>query len=106
MVEQDCGWPLRRFSSPTTGPTTSRAAEARGWNTHLFEGPQGWADRLVAEGLLTADGSAGMSVETIPFAEGEARLDWLGLIEALARGHGCRGPRSPTRSSTGGATRS
>lgn len=28
-----------------------------------------------------------MSVETIPFAEGEARLDWLGLIEALAAGH-------------------
>jgi hypothetical protein len=28
-----------------------------------------------------------MSVTTIPFAEGEARLDWLGLIEALARGH-------------------
>lgn len=30
------------------------AANARGWNTHLFEGPQGWADRLVAEGLLSA----------------------------------------------------
>lgn len=30
------------------------AADARGWNTHLFEGPQGWADRLVAEGLLSA----------------------------------------------------
>lgn len=30
------------------------AAGARGWNTHLFEGPQGWADRLVAEGLLSA----------------------------------------------------
>lgn len=29
------------------------AAKARGWRTHLFEGPQGWADRLVAEGLLT-----------------------------------------------------
>ena len=29
------------------------AAEARGWHTHLFEGAQGWADRLVAEGLLT-----------------------------------------------------
>ncbi len=29
------------------------AAEARGWQTHLFEGPQGWAARLVAEGLLT-----------------------------------------------------
>lgn len=29
------------------------AAQARGWNVHHFEGPQGWADRLVAEGLLT-----------------------------------------------------
>ena len=28
-------------------------AQARGWNTHLFEGPQGWADRLVKEGLLS-----------------------------------------------------
>lgn len=27
-------------------------AQSRGWRTHLFEGPQGWADRLVAEGLL------------------------------------------------------
>ena len=31
------------------------AAAARGWQTHLFEHPQGWADRLVAEGLLTAE---------------------------------------------------
>ncbi|WP_299285205.1 HAD-IA family hydrolase [uncultured Tateyamaria sp.] len=29
------------------------AAGARGWQTHLFEGPQGWADRLVSEGLLS-----------------------------------------------------
>lgn len=29
------------------------AAAARGWQTHLFEGPQGWADRLVAAKLLT-----------------------------------------------------
>ena len=34
------------------------AATARGWRTHLFDGPQGWADRLVAEGLLTADQAA------------------------------------------------
>jgi len=27
-------------------------AASRGWRTHLFEGPQGWADRLVSEGLL------------------------------------------------------
>jgi len=31
------------------------AATARGWNAHLFEGPRGWADRLVSEGLLTAE---------------------------------------------------
>ena len=29
------------------------AADTRGWKTHLYEHPQGWADRLVAEGLLT-----------------------------------------------------
>lgn len=29
------------------------AAHLRGWKTHLFEGPAGWAARLVAEGLLT-----------------------------------------------------
>ena len=28
-----------------------------------------------------------MSVPIIPFAEGEARLDWIGLTEALAKGH-------------------
>lgn len=34
------------------------AASARGWRTHLFEGPQGWADRLVAEGLLDREDAA------------------------------------------------
>lgn len=34
------------------------AAQVRGWQTHLFEHPQGWADRLVAEGLLGADDAA------------------------------------------------
>ena len=29
------------------------AAAARGWRTHQFESWQGWAERLVAEGLLT-----------------------------------------------------
>ncbi|WP_282061242.1 HAD-IA family hydrolase [Roseobacter litoralis] len=28
------------------------AAQGFGWQTHLFKGPQGWADRLVASGLL------------------------------------------------------
>lgn len=31
------------------------AAAARGWQTHLFEGAQGWADRLVSEGLLSPE---------------------------------------------------
>jgi 2-haloacid dehalogenase len=35
-----------------------RAAEARGWATHHFTGPQGLADRLVTEGLLTAEEAA------------------------------------------------
>lgn len=34
------------------------AAAARGWRTHLFEHPQGWANRLVAEGLLDAKDAA------------------------------------------------
>jgi 2-haloacid dehalogenase len=29
------------------------AAAARNWQTHLFEGPQGWAERLITAGLLT-----------------------------------------------------
>lgn len=29
------------------------AAKTRGWQTHLFDGPQGWADRLQHHGLLT-----------------------------------------------------
>lgn len=31
------------------------AAEARGWQAHLFKGADGWAERLVAEGLLSAE---------------------------------------------------
>ncbi|MFN2305359.1 MAG: HAD family hydrolase [Paracoccaceae bacterium] len=34
------------------------AAKARGWQTHLFQGPQGFAARLVAEGLLTEEDAA------------------------------------------------
>lgn len=30
-------------------------AKGRGWQTHVFDGPQRWADRLVSEGLLTED---------------------------------------------------
>ncbi len=30
------------------------AAVARGWQTHHFTGPRGWADRLVVAGILTS----------------------------------------------------
>lgn len=33
-------------------PENIAAAEARGWHTHLFEGPRGLGRRLVVEGLL------------------------------------------------------
>ena len=34
------------------------AADARGWQTHHFQGPDGWADRLVSAGLLTEQEAA------------------------------------------------
>ncbi|MCK0168678.1 HAD-IA family hydrolase [Jannaschia sp. S6380] len=34
------------------------AAAARGWQVHHFTTPDGWADRLVAEGLLTSEEAA------------------------------------------------
>ncbi len=33
-------------------------ARTRGWRTHLFDGPEGWANRLVDEGLLSKDEAA------------------------------------------------
>lgn len=33
-------------------------ARDRGWHTHLFETPQGWADCLINHGLLTSDEAA------------------------------------------------
>ncbi|MFY0679192.1 MAG: HAD family phosphatase [Thalassovita sp.] len=34
------------------------AAAVRGWQTHLFTDPQGWADALVAAGVLTLEEAA------------------------------------------------
>ena len=36
-------------------PENISAAAVRGWQVHLFDGPQGWADCLVAQGLLRQD---------------------------------------------------
>lgn len=51
-VEADCGVPPAKLLFADDRIDNINVAAARGWQTHLFEGPQGWADRLVAEGLL------------------------------------------------------
>ncbi|MFT6452329.1 MAG: 2-haloacid dehalogenase [Halocynthiibacter sp.] len=58
MVEADCGHAPGALLFADDRADNIAAALARGWNAHLFEGPQGWADRLVAEGLLSASEAA------------------------------------------------
>ena len=55
MVEEDCGLAPERLLFADDRADNIAAAAARGWQTHLFDGPGGWADRLVAEGLRTQD---------------------------------------------------
>lgn len=55
MVEADCGIPPERLLFTDDRQDNIDAAAARGWQVHLFDGPQGWADRLVADGLLNEE---------------------------------------------------
>ena len=55
LVEQDCGLPPESLLFTDDRPANIAAAAARGWQTHLFETPKGWAARLVAAGLLTEE---------------------------------------------------
>jgi 2-haloacid dehalogenase len=52
QVEDDCGIPPAGLLFADDRIDNINVATARGWQTHLFEGPQGWADRLVHERLL------------------------------------------------------
>lgn len=54
-LEADCGVPPQALLFTDDKPDNIAAANARGWLTHLFTGPEGWAQRLVVEGLLTTD---------------------------------------------------
>ena len=54
MVEEDCGLPPGSLLFTDDRTDNITAAARRGWRTHQFESWQGWAARLVAEGLLTA----------------------------------------------------
>lgn len=55
MVESDSGIAPERLLFTDDRSDNISAALARGWQVHLFEGPQGWADKLVEVGLLTPE---------------------------------------------------
>ncbi len=52
-LEADCGIPPEALIFTDDRPDNIQMAAGRGWQVHLFENPQGWADRLVQSGLLT-----------------------------------------------------
>lgn len=54
-VEEDCGVAPADLLFVDDRADNVEAAAARGWKTHLFEDPAGWADCLVAAGVLTAE---------------------------------------------------
>lgn len=58
MVETDCGIAPEKLLFADDRADNIAAAEARGWQGHLFETPAGWAARLVAAGLLTESEAA------------------------------------------------
>ena len=54
-VEADCGLAPHALLFADDRQENIEAAAARGWQTHLFAGPEGFAADLVARGLLTAE---------------------------------------------------
>lgn len=54
-LEADCGHAPAHLLFVDDKHENIEAAAARGWQTHLFTSPDGWAERLVSEGLLTQD---------------------------------------------------
>lgn len=51
-LEADTGLPPDRLLFADDRADNIAAADARGWHTHRFTGPDGWAARLAEEGLL------------------------------------------------------
>ena len=58
LVEKDSGIAPADLLFTDDRPENVEAANTRGWRTHLFREPQGWAARLIAEGLLTQEDAA------------------------------------------------
>ena len=52
MVEDDCGVPPEALLFADDRIDNITAAFNRGWQTHLFDGPDGWAECLVDHGVL------------------------------------------------------
>lgn len=52
-VEEDCQLAPETLLFADDRLENIEAAQARGWETHHFTTPQGWAERLVSAGLLT-----------------------------------------------------
>ncbi len=57
-LEADCGVAPSALLFADDRAENIVVAEARGWKTHLFDGPEPWAARLVAEGLLSREDAA------------------------------------------------
>ncbi len=53
MVEEDCGIAPERLLFVDDRAENIAAAEARGWQGHVFTSPETWVARLVTAGLLT-----------------------------------------------------
>ncbi len=55
IVEEDCGIAPACLLFTDDRADNIATAAARGWQTHLFTGPQGLAERLISAGLLTTE---------------------------------------------------
>lgn len=53
MLEEDCGLAPNELLFTDDRVDNIEMAQSRQWQTHLFDGSDGWAKRLVDEGLLT-----------------------------------------------------
>lgn len=58
MVERDCGHPPHALLFTDDRADNIAVARARGWQAHLFDGPDGWARRLVEAGVLSEEEAA------------------------------------------------
>ena len=53
MLEDDCGVAPEKLLFADDRQDNITTAKARGWQTHLFENPEGWAQCLIDHGLIT-----------------------------------------------------